>query len=76
MPESHYQVQEKYCGHTQTAEIEDLLFDFDKRNQLIIVHQHAEGKVNPPHHSKLRRFSLHPSQLKSVIDVLNDEDSD
>jgi hypothetical protein len=53
LPESNCQEHEKGCVNNQTTYIEDLLFDFDKRRQLIIVHQHAEGKVNPTHHSGL-----------------------
>jgi len=76
LPESNCQEHEKGGVHNQTADIEDLLFDFDKRRQLIIVRQHAEGAINPTHHSGLSRFSLHQSQLNNVEDILSDEDTD
>ena len=76
MPESNCQEHEKDCVNNQATDIEDLLFDFDKRDQLIIVHHHTEGKVNPAHHSELPRLSLHPSQLNNVEDILSDEDTD
>ena len=76
LPESNCQEHEKGGVHNQTADIEDLLFDFDKRRQLIIVHRHAEGTINPTHHSGLSRLRLHPSQLNNVEDILSDEDTD
>ena len=76
MSESNYQENEKDCVNNQANYIYDLLFDFDKRDQLIIVHQHAEGAVNPTHHSGLSRLSLHPSQLNNVEDILSDKDTD
>ena len=75
MPESSCQEHEKDCVNNQATDIEDLLFGFDKRGQLIIVHHHAEGKVDPTHHSGLSRLSLHPSQLNNVEDILGDEDT-
>jgi len=38
LPESNYQEYEKDCVNNQATDIEDLLFDFNKRDQLIIVH--------------------------------------
>ena len=76
MPESNYQEHEKDCVNNQTTDIEDLLFHFDKRDQLIKVHHHAEGKVNPAHRSELSRLSLYKSQLNHVEDILSDEDTD
>jgi len=61
LPESNYQEREKDCINNQAADIEDILFDFDKHDQLIIVHRNAEGKVNPAHHLVFSRLSLHPS---------------
>jgi hypothetical protein len=72
LPESNCQEHEKGCVNNQTTDIKDLLFDFDKRRHLIIVHQHAEGAINPTHHSGLSRFSLHQSQLNNVEDILSD----
>jgi len=76
LSESNCQEHEKDCVNNQATDIEDLLFDFDKRGQLIIVHQHAESAVNPTHHSGLSRLSLHPSQFNNVEDILSDEDTD
>ena len=76
LPGSNYQVHEKDCVNNQATDIEDLLLDFDKRDQLIIVHRHAEGKVYPARHLELPRLSLHPSQLNNVEDILSDEDTD
>jgi len=76
LPESNCQEHEKGCVYNQTTDIEDLLFDFDKRRQLIIIHQHAEGAINPTHHSGLSRLRLHQSQLNNVEDILSDEDTD
>ena len=75
-PQSHHQKHEKDWINNQATDIEDLLFDFDKHNQLIIVHWYAEGKVDPPHHSALPRLSFHPSQLNNVKDIPSDEDTD
>ena len=76
LPESNYQEYEKDCVNNQSTDIEDLLFDFDKRDQLIIVHRYAKGAVNPTHHSGMSRLSLHPSQLDNVEDILSNEDTD
>jgi len=76
LSESNCQEQEKDCVDNQATDIEDLLLDFDKHDQLIIVHRHAEGAVDPTHHSGLSRLSLHPSQLDNVEDILSDEDTD
>jgi len=76
LSKSNCQEHEKYCVNSQATDIEDLLFDFEKRDQLVIVDQHAEGAVNPTHHSRLSRLSLHPSQLNNVEDILSDEDTD
>jgi len=76
LPKSSCQEHEKDCVNNQATDIEDFLFDFDKRDQLIIVHQNAESAVNPTHHSGLSRLSLHPNQLDNVEDVLSDEDAD
>jgi len=76
LPESYRQVHEKDCVNRQATNIEDLLFDFNKRDQLIIVHQHAKSKVNPTHHSQLSRLSLHPGQLNNVEDIPSNEDTD
>jgi len=76
LSESNYQEYEKDCVNNQATDIEDLLFDLDKSDQLVIVYQHAEGAVNPTHYSGLSRLSLHPSQLYNVEDILNDEDTD
>jgi len=75
LPESHNQEHEKVCVNNQTTDIEDVLIDFDKRGQLIIVHQHAKYEVNPVHYSDLSRFSFYPSQLKSIVDILGNEDT-
>jgi hypothetical protein len=75
LSQSNCQEHEKDRVNNQAIDIEDLLFDFDKRGQLIIVHHHAEGKVDPTHHSGLSRLSLHPSQLNNVEDILGDEDT-
>jgi len=76
LSKSNCQEHEKDCVNSQATDIEDLLFDFDKRDQLIIVHHHAESTVYPTHHSGLSRLSLHPSQLNNVEDILCDEDTD
>ena len=74
-PQSNKQEHEKDCVTSPATDIEDLLFDFDKRGKLIIVHHHAEGKVDPTHHSGLSRLSLQPSQLNYVEDILSNEDT-
>jgi hypothetical protein len=47
LPKSHQKIQEKYCVDSQTAAIENLLFVLNKSGQLVVVHCHAEGKINP-----------------------------
>ena len=47
LPKSHCHEQEKDCDDDQAAEIEDLLVDLNKSDHLIVVHNHAERKVNP-----------------------------
>jgi len=76
LPESYCQVHEKDCINRQATDIEDLLFDFDKRDQLIIVHQHAKSKVYPTRHSQLSRLSLDQGQLNNVEDIPSNEDTD
>jgi hypothetical protein len=76
LSQSNCQEHEKDCVNDQATDIECFLFDFDKRDKLIIVHRHAESTVYPSHHSGLSRLSTHPSQLNNVEDILSDEDTD
>ena len=53
LPKSDYQKQENYCISDQATEIENFLIYLNKRDQLIVVNRHAEGKVNIALHSQL-----------------------
>ena len=75
LSQSNYQEHEKYRVNNQATEIKDVLVDFKKCSQLIIVHQHAKGKVNPAHYSGVPRLSLDPCQLNSVVEIPNDKDA-
>ena len=67
LPETYYHEQEKDCDDDQAADIEDLLVDLDKRDHLIVVHNHAEREVNPACHSELLWRGPNPGQLNSVV---------
>jgi len=47
----------------------------DECDQLIVVHRHGYGEVNPTGCSDLERPSLHPGKLYHKIDVLDDENA-
>ena len=70
LPEIHYHEEENDCDDDQAADIEDLLVDLDKRDHLIVVHNHAEREVNPACHSELWWRGPNPGQLNSVVCVL------
>ena len=71
-------IAEGYCHKYETdyiddpaTEVENFLVGFNKCNQLIIIHRHAESKVNPFYRFDLQWLSPHAGQLNSEIDVLN-----
>ena len=53
LPEIHYHEEENDCDDDQAADIKDLLVDLDKRDHLVVVHNHAERIINPACHSEL-----------------------
>jgi len=67
LTESDYHTHKKdyVCAHA--TDIEDLLIDLNQCDQLIVIHHHAEGKVNPARHSDLLRFSSNRCQFYSVV---------
>ena len=73
--ESNYQKQEKYCIDHQPTDIKHLLVDFEKCDQLVVIHRHAESKVDPVCGAELSRLGPHLCQLYSEVDVLDGEDS-
>jgi hypothetical protein len=75
LPESNSQEHEKDCVNNQATDIEDLLFSFDKSDQLIIVHQHAECKLYPVHHLQPSRLGPNPGLMNNLVDILNKEDA-
>ena len=48
----YHKYENDYVDDPATA-IENVLVDFNKCDQLIVVHHHAEGKVNPVRHLDL-----------------------
>ena len=59
LPESDCKKQVKGCAGDQTTHIEYLFYAFDKCGQLVVIHQHAESKVNPAGHLKLSWLGPH-----------------
>ena len=68
--ESDYYECEKDHVDGPATWIEDLMVGLYHRGQLIVVHQHAYGKVNPTCRSDLFWSSSHPGKLNYKIDIL------
>ena len=67
----HYYKQKNAGVNDPATYIKHLLFHFDKRDQLVVVHRNAESKVNPPHYSKLSRLCFHMCQLEPVENIVS-----
>jgi len=75
LTKSDYHTHEKYYVWDPATDIEDLLIDLNQCNQLIVIHHHEEGKVNPARHSDLLRFGSNKCQFNSEVYVVNDKNT-